>query len=62
MKGIRGRYGQNRILETDPNLAMHLVETKLLSETIFFYYVMNYKFFIIKSLVGPQEVRHYGKR
>ena len=56
MRGIRGRYGQYRILETDPNLSMHLVETNLLSEARFYDYVVKYKFFIIKPLMGLQEV------
>lgn len=56
MKGIRGRYGQHRILETDPGISMNLLETKLLSEETFYGFVMKYNFIIIKPLVGPQEV------
>ncbi|MCM3637610.1 YheC/YheD family protein [Sporosarcina luteola] len=56
MKGIRGRYGQQRILETDSGLSVNLLETKLLSEGTFYSFVVKYKYFIIKPLVGPQEV------
>lgn len=57
MRGIRGRYGQHRILETDSGLSMHLLDTKLLSEATFYNFLGKYNFLIIKPLVGSQEVR-----
>ncbi|WP_252503363.1 YheC/YheD family protein [Sporosarcina sp. Marseille-Q4943] len=56
MKGIRGRYGQHRILETDSSLSMYLLETKLLSEATFYDLSEKYNFLMIKPLVGPQQV------
>lgn len=57
MKGIRGRYGQHRILDNDSGISMHLLETKLFSESTFYGLLVKYHFLIIKPLVGPQEVR-----
>ncbi|MFS0687828.1 YheC/YheD family protein [Sporosarcina sp. 179-K 8C2 HS] len=56
MKGIRGRFGQQRILDSNVSLSMHLLETKLLSEATFYTFLERYNFFIIKPLVGPQQV------
>ncbi|MCG7345203.1 YheC/YheD family protein [Sporosarcina sp. ACRSL] len=57
MKAIRGRFGQYKILEKDPSLSKHLLETKLFSETSFFSFLEKYNCMIIKPLVGPKEVR-----
>ncbi|MFC5603341.1 YheC/YheD family protein [Sporosarcina koreensis] len=56
MKGIRGRYGQHRILESENGISMHLLELKLMSASTFFYFIEKYTFFIIKPLLGPQEI------
>lgn len=57
MKGIRGRYGQHRILAVDSGLSMHLLKTKLLSEAAFYNCLENANFISIKPLLGPQEFR-----
>lgn len=56
MKGIRGRYGQQEVLESESNLSMHLLETKLFSEEVFYSFLATHNYFIIKPIIGAQEV------
>ncbi|WP_432358921.1 YheC/YheD family protein [Sporosarcina sp. UB5] len=60
MKGIRGRFGQHRILNSDSDLSKYLLEMKLLSKLTFDYFLEKYNCILIKPLVGPQEVRVIG--
>lgn len=56
MRAIVGRIGQYRILASEKKLRKHLLETELFSEESFNKFADTFKSFIIKPLLGPEEI------
>ncbi|WP_336823958.1 YheC/YheD family protein [Sporosarcina sp. USHLN248] len=56
MKGIRGRYGQNAILQKEPFIRGHLLEMQLFKEESFYDFFRRYDRFMIKPIFGPEEI------
>ncbi|MBY0121276.1 YheC/YheD family protein [Bacillus sp. S/N-304-OC-R1] len=56
MRAIVGRIGQYRILSSKKKLRKHLLETELFSEGSFNKFADTCKSFVIKPLLGPEEI------
>ena len=57
MKGIRGRYGQQAVLQEDIRLIESLPEMSLFSEENFYHSLETEQILMIKPLLGPEEFR-----
>ncbi|MGE8205248.1 YheC/YheD family protein [Heyndrickxia sp. NPDC080065] len=56
MKASRGRIGQYKILMTEENLCIYMLETKLFSKESLYEFLEKNKAIIIKPVFGPGEI------
>ncbi|MDN4607593.1 YheC/YheD family protein [Sporosarcina highlanderae] len=57
MKGIRGRYGQMKVLETELDSTVKLLDTTIFNKDNFYNALGRQQDFIIRPLLGPQKIR-----